>query len=620
MNIRLRWKILLFTVFPPVILTAAALWFVNRNFSEQVHGSVRETLERSSMLFEHMLAARFEKLVISCQVVVRDPRFFSIVALPGSERDPHYRETVKRVATDFQAVARSDVFEVLDRRGRLLASVGTSTTSAMARDSLVRLALRGQSVSGFLIERDQHLQAAATPVFDEGRVVGVLVLGSQMGDRLARELRTLTRSEVTFVSGNVATGTSLGHGETLEAVLQGLRERRWMEGSEAIPHWTAAAERPARPAVFDLQVPGQIWVTLLQSLPESSPAARQLYLMQRSLDAETAFLTGVRHGLVQLGLIAALAALIAGLVISEQITRPVHRLVRGAVEMERGNYEYPLAIKSRDEIGFLARHFEEMRHHERNYVGSLEEVARLKGDFLNVASHELRTPISIIKGYHELFASGALGPVAAAQVEALEAIAQGVESLERIAEDATWMAQLEGERPTLEPADHEVVPFLEGAVKAGTSGAKDRQVSVTISAEQDLGTAHIDAARLSQAIAGLIRNGIRFTPDGGAVLVVAWHEAEELVIEVRDSGIGIAAEEQKNLFNRPVVLRDSMHHHSSSSLEFKSSGLGMGLAIARAIVEAHDGTISVTSEPGVGSTFTIRLPDRADQPHLALVA
>ena len=608
MRFLLRWKILLFTVLPPVVLTAAALWSVNQDFSRSVHESVREQLERSSMLFEHMLAARSEKLAISCQVVVRDPRFFSILTVPGSENDPHYRETVKRVALDFNAVARADLFEVVDRRGHLLASAGRSTTTAAGRDSLVRLALAGHEASGILIEPHAHSQAAAAPVFADGRIVGALILGAEIGPRLARELRSLTRSEVTFLSNDAIAGSSLGSDQDLDGLLETLRRRGWMGATSQSPHWTAAtADRPGRPALFDLEMPHQTWITLVQSMPESDPAARQVYLMQRSLDAETAFLVPVRRGLVQLGLIAAIAALVAGIVISEQITRPVHRLVRGAVEMERGNYDHPLEITSRDEIGFLARRFEDMRQHERDYISSLEEVARLKGEFLDVASHELRTPISIIKGFHELFQAGTLGPLTPPQQEALDAIGRGLDSLARISEDASWMAQLEGERPTLEEADCEVTRVLQAAVEAAESGARDRDVQVSVAADPEL-AARLDAARMTQAIASLVRNGIRFTPDGGVVEVAAWREGLELIIEVRDSGIGISEEEQRQLFDRPVVVRDSMHHHSSTSLEFRSAGLGLGLAIARTIVEAHGGSISVRSTPGEGSTFAIRIP------------
>jgi signal transduction histidine kinase len=605
---RLRWKILLFTVLPPVVLTAAALWFVNRNFSQRVHENIREVLERSAMLFEHMLEARSEKLAIASRVVVRDPRFFAVLTLPGSAADPHYRETVKRVATDFNAVARVDVFEVLDGRGRRLASVGASGTSSAARDSLVRLALGGQQVSGILIEQDTHYQAAVTPVFADRRIVGALVLGSEIGDRLAREMRALTRSEVTFLSSTMATGSSLEAGAQRTAVRDALLERGWLTSPGAASRVTRDDEERGRPAVFDLPMARETWITLVQSMPGSDPSARQTYLMQRSLDQETAFLGPVRRGLVQLGLVAALAALIAGIVISEQITRPVHRLVKGAIEMEQGNYDYPLGVTSQDEIGFLARRFETMRMHERDYVNSLEDVARLKGDFLNVATHELRTPISIIQGYHELLEQGVLGPITPGQRDALSAIGQGVESLGRIAENASWMAQLEGDRPRLEVTDYDVGSMLESAVRIAIGDGTDRKVRVFISADPDLGIARFDAARMCQAIASLIRNGIVFTPDGGSVEVAAWRETDDLVIEVRDSGIGMNEDEQRHIFNRPVVIRDALHHHSSSNLEFKSSGLGLGLSISRTIVEAHGGTIGVTSAVGSGSTFAIRLP------------
>ena len=80
------------------------------------------------------------------------------------------------------------------------------------------------------------------------------------------------------------------------------------------------------------------------------------------------------------------------------------------------------------------------------------------------------------------------------------------------------------------------------------------------------------------------------------------------VVEVADTGIGIEPDQQKLIFSRAFAVRDSMHHHSSNTLEFRSAGLGLGLAIARGIVEAHGGTLAVESRPGSGSTFTVRIP------------
>ena len=170
------------------------------------------------------------------------------------------------------------------------------------------------------------------------------------------------------------------------------------------------------------------------------------------------------------------------------------------------------------------------------------------------------------------------------------------------------MAEIEGGRPSLTRARHEVAKLLETALSIGIAGAHERQVEIACEVEPSLGSVSVDGHRMAQAVADLIRNGIRFTPDGGHVRAIAQRDQDELVIEVRDNGIGIPQDKQRDLFNRPFMLHDSLNHHSSSTLEFNSAGLGLGLPIARGIIEAHGGKLLVESRPGEGSTFTIRLP------------
>jgi len=131
--------------------------------------------------------------------------------------------------------------------------------------------------------------------------------------------------------------------------------------------------------------------------------------------------------------------------------------------------------------------------------------------------------------------------------------------------------------------------------------------------DPDLGTIHADGQRLVQAIANLVRNAIRFTPDGGRIEVRACRDDHGLVFEVRDSGIGIEESRLKTLFTRSASARSSLHHHSSSTLEFNSAGIGLGLVLARGIVDAHGGRIEVVSTLGKGSTFTIRIPTSESQ-------
>ena len=595
MRIGLRWKILLVTVLPLLFLAFLMFNVVNRGISNQVELSLREDLVRAAAVFDNMLAARAEELSVASLVIVQDPRFFSVLTLPAADHDVQYRATVAGVARDFNSITRADIFEVLNRQGQLVASVGRESSSPTGRGGAVVEALSGQISSGILVERQTHYQVTVTPVVVGGRVMGALLVGARIGQELAERLRSLTRSDVTFLSRATVTGSTLEQGEDPSALVSALDHR--------------AAQNGNRPngEVFEVAGVRHRYLTLARPLGGSGPRDGQTYVMQRALDTETVFLRDIQTRLFEMSLLAAILLLVAGVLISDRITSPVQRLVRGAEEMERGNYDFPLQIRGGDEIGSLATRFEEMRRQQRAYVVSLEEIARLKSEFISVASHELRTPISVIAGFHELMACGKLGAISPPQQKALEAIGRNLETLTRIAEDATRVAQVEGAHITLRRRSHPVSSLVEEAVKSALAAAPGRHVNVTTSA-RDAGMAMVDGPRLTQAISCLVRNGIRFTPDGGKVEVRARLNGGALLIEVEDSGVGIPPDKIKTLFERNLMVSDSMHHHSSSTLEFKSAGLGLGIPIARGIAEAHGGRLLIESLPGSGTTVTLSIP------------
>jgi len=442
---RLRWKILFFTVLLPVLLTACLLWTVNRSVSDQVNSEVQERLERSSQIFEHMLALRSRRLAVTAGVIVQDPRFVSILSVQAPVADEQYLATVRSVARDYCTIARTDLFEVLDRRGRLLASVGAASSNPSDRAHLIRAALAGQNVST-VIPRAANAASTAPPsngraatappgrsggralqvtfarVTSGHEVVGVLIVGASIGKPLAEALRSATHSAVTFVFDKESSGSTLGTDDE-RALIAALKRSSFGHGR-----------------VFKLRA-SQNYLTLVRRIPKSDSPGRDFYVMQRSLDAETAFLPMIEHELLRLGILAALAAVLAGLFLAEHIMRPLKRLVRSAEEMERGNFDYPLQKRGRDEIGYLTDRFSDMRRQERVYVNSLQEVARLKSDFISVASHELRTPISIIHGYGELFIAGGLGQVSPEQLRAIHEIEKELEKLNRVADEATRLAE-----------------------------------------------------------------------------------------------------------------------------------------------------------------------------------
>jgi len=594
MKIWLRWKILLFTVPPLLALTLAALVTVQRTVSTEVRRNIDADLKRASSLFETKLAEHAEYLSMASRVIAQDPRFFSALTLPGTYRDPQFRATVAGVARSFAGITETDLFEVYDARGRLIASVGPEESDERTRSKFVLPVLAKQPRTALSTAADRHYQVAVTPVVAGGRVAGSILLGDRIGRKVAEELRDLTRSEVTFITDGAITGTTLDRDEDREAVLRAL-------GAEQGP--MAAGGR-----IVEIRTHGHVRLTLFDQLPDVGPGVQCYYAMQRSLDAETVFLREIQARLAELGILGAIIVLLSGLVIAQRITAPIRTLVRGAEEMERGNYEYPLQVKSRDEIGYLAARFDVMRQHQRAYVGSLQEIARLKSHFLSVASHELRTPLSVIQGYNDLLSEGLMGPTTPAQRKALHAVGRAALSLHRIAEDATRLAQIEGDHLSLNLTEHDIGALLRRAVDTARSEAKGRSVAVILHPGRQVGTAFVDGPRMTEAVANLVRNGIRFTPDGGTVGIKSHRDGGAIVIDVDDSGIGISEDQARTLFDPSVMTRDSKHHHSSDTLAFNSEGIGLGLSIARGIVEFHGGTLEVESRVGRGSRFRIRIP------------
>jgi signal transduction histidine kinase len=583
----LRTRILLLTALPLLALAGATLWLVDRGVSRRSEEALAEDLRRAARVFEDMLAATAAELDLAGAVIVRDPRFFSVLALPHGPEDAGFRATVAGVAQDFHHLARPDVFEVLDDRGRLVSSVGRLRVQPAERERFTASVLAGRIDRRAIAQGGTHVLLVATPVAADGRVVGALVLGNELSGEVAARLRALTDSEVSFLYDRHITRTTLGTSEEREVA------RR-----------VAARASPQ----FDRPVREGPWIAHARPLPMAADGPHQVYVLQRPLSEELAFLRSVRAHLAELGLLLLAAVALAASFIAGHITRPIRQLVAAASAMEEGEWDAPIDRDRQDEMGHLATRFDDMRQRQRTYVRSLQEVARAKSEFIAVASHELRTPISIIRGWEDLLRSGMVKPASPQFTQGLDAIARACAALEKIAVSATRMAQTEDGNAPPSPGPTEIEPMLAEAVREAASAAPDRRVTLSLEVHPDARQAILDRGLVVQAVDALVRNGIRFTPDGGSVTVRATARADELSIEVRDTGIGLSSEARLRLFNENYVLRDSRHHRTPRGLEFNVAGLGFGLALARRVVEAHGGRMHVDGEEGRGSVFTLRFP------------
>jgi signal transduction histidine kinase len=333
------------------------------------------------------------------------------------------------------------------------------------------------------------------------------------------------------------------------------------------------------------------------------------FVLLRSLDQETAVLSRIRSDLYAAAAAVAVLALLVALAVSTGITRRVRRIVEAAVEMRRGNYDAPLDVRSGDELGTLAQEFDSMRRSQRHEIERLGEIDRMKSNFIAVASHEIITPITTIGAYADLMADGSLGQVSTPQRNAIDAIHRGVEFLTRLARDLTNMSLIDRGALPVRLGEGDVGRLVaEIGAQVAPLAARRRQ-RLEVVAEPDLSHPRVDSDYLGQAIMNLVMNAIRFTPDGGEVEIRARRLPASVEIAVRDSGIGISETDRERIFAKMGALRDA-NSHSSGTIEFNSGGLGLGLSIARGIVEAHEGSIRVESAVGRGTTFTISLPLR----------
>ena len=583
----LRWKILLLMTLPLLALAGATLVLVDRGVSRRSEEAVAEDLKRAADVFENMLAATATELDVAGAVIVRDPRFFSVMALPHGRNDRDFKATVAGVAQDFHHLAQPDVFEIVDRRGELISSVGKIRIQSGAREAFVPSVIAGRIDRRAISQEGSHVLLVSTPVMADGRIVGALVLGHEISGKMAARLRELTDSEVSFVFEDDITRTTLGEGADREVA------RR------AALAVSPEADHPVRDGG---------WIAYARPLPMGVEGTRQLYVLQRSLAGELAFLHSVRAHLVELGLLLLAAVALAALFIAGHVTRPIRQLVTAASAMEQGEWDAPIDRGRTDEMGYLATRFDDMRQRQRNYVRSLQEIARAKSEFIAVASHELRTPISIVRGWEDLLRSGLVKSGDPKYIEGLDAIARACAALEKIAISATHMTQVEDGESVAMPAATEVDPMLGEALMEASAAAPERRVTLALEVADEARTATLDRRMVVQAVDALVRNGIRFTPDGGAVNVHATAVDDELVIEVRDTGIGLTPEARERLFDDSFVQRDSRHHRTPRGLEFNVAGLGFGLALVRRVVDAHGGRMQVDGEEGKGSVFTLHFP------------
>ncbi|MGB9672616.1 MAG: sensor histidine kinase [Anaerolineales bacterium] len=303
---------------------------------------------------------------------------------------------------------------------------------------------------------------------------------------------------------------------------------------------------------------------------------------------ETRFLQSVKAASLISAFVAVVLALILGSVLAFTLTRSLRELTDATQEIARGQYGRQVTIHSRDELGKLAESFNQMSR-------QLERATQSRRQMTADIAHDLRSPLSVIQGYTEALSDGKLE----GNEEIYTILHQETQHLSHLVEDLRLLSLADAGELPLTPQAIQPAVLFQRAQARHTLSAQQKGITLTMELQEPLPEIRVDLERMLQVLDNLIINSLRYTPSGGKITLEAWSEKEKVFLQVRDNGKGIATEDLPYVFDRFYRADRSRQENGES---------GLGLAIAKSLVEAHGGMITVESQLGSGSIFTIQLP------------
>jgi signal transduction histidine kinase len=437
-----------------------------------------------------------------------------------------------------------------------------------------------------------HYTAMALVLKDEASIARILRENNRFNDTLGRIESAAPADERTLIQQiRAAQDDAMGVAADIANLI---RERRLEEAMEAL----IAREDPLYRKI-ETQV-------------------RQVVALeqQRMASLRKGVAAAYRRSLLVLGGFAGLAivlALLFGFVISWSFIAPVERANGFLAEVAAGRFGVSVEVGNRDEFGVLAENMNRMSRELqrldeqqrraaaelRSLNARLAEASQAKSEFLASMSHELRTPLNAILGFTELILDELYGEVPAALREPVADVQTNARHLLRLINDVLDLSKIEAGRMELAPTDYAIGDVLETVRASLRSLASEKGLDFVVAAPPDPPLAYGDAKRITQCLLNLAGNAIKFTRQG-RVAITAEVDGETLRYRVRDTGIGIPADQLDNIFGE--------FRQVDATIAREYGGTGLGLSITKKFVELHGGRIWVDSEPGKGSTFSFEVP------------
>ena len=340
------------------------------------------------------------------------------------------------------------------------------------------------------------------------------------------------------------------------------------------------------------------------------------YVVMVGVPSEILYASAWRQlmGYALVGLLVVFCTMTGALLIARSIARPVRLLNFAAEQFGGGNFSARAPAEGRDEISRLGMNFNSMAERLEKREARFAELDRLKSEFVSSVSHELRTPLTTIKALTRLLMRDGLEE--AKRREYVETISVECDRQIDLVLNLLDLSRIEGGvlRVTHERVD--VAEVIASVVKSEIGSAEKRSHDLRVDSGAEIPPVCADPKALRRVLSNIIENAIKYTPDGGRIIVSSHEEEHQVAISVKDNGRGIPQEDMPILFDKFHRGRPAPHsaalRNATTDAEFLEdadvSGVGLGLYLGRNVMEQMGGRISVESEVGRGSTFTLHLP------------
>ncbi|HXX38168.1 MAG TPA: HAMP domain-containing sensor histidine kinase [bacterium] len=342
------------------------------------------------------------------------------------------------------------------------------------------------------------------------------------------------------------------------------------------------------------QRPDQTSLQRPSGRPSGAPPGTAERPYTRFGSRERLFQERVREAIWSGTAVAAVIGVLVALWLAQRIARPVTELTHAARAIAAGRHAPPVPVSGRDEIAELGRAFNRM-------AAQLAEDAEQRRQLFAGITHELRTPLAVVQGTLE----GMLDHIVEPTPERIAGLHSQTLLLRRLITDLRDLSLAQAGKLQLYPQPVDMAALVSDAVEAFAPSFQDREISLGLAIPKTLPPLVADPDRLRQVVQNLMDNALRYTPRGGAVRITLAAENGDIRLSVADTGQGIESADLPHIFDH--------FYRADQSRTRSSGGMGLGLSIVKSLVEAHHGRVTVESNPGSGSTFTVTFPARPQE-------